>query len=951
MAVLSSCEDRIMSDNNNAAPYPTFEVEFESSWVKGTVVSRNTDSDISIEKIDDGGFGIQMYLISESETLNDKPDKSLRMSRGTTVTAETFPKTFGLSAICYNSTTEAADLSDFTANFACNTSVSATGDQWTASDKLSWPGSGRIRFMAYAPYATTDNGIVHTASGTHPAIDFTVNGNVASQTDLLTASTDLAGSGTPTVGLKFGHALAAITIRTGDAMLAGDITKATISGIHGSGRLTLSNGSWSVSDEPAASYSADIALRLYDTDDNKLNSSPGLNIAGGKDSEGKSDGLTFFMIPQELTSSAKLTLEFTDKLTNTKRTLTAKLGGKDKSWEAGKLYTYSVSSTGVVVTPIVEFAQNIADNTEFKFDSIVPFSGIIRNLKLTSYVRVTQEGAETKDVDAPIRILASTDEGKSWQEALWESDDITVADKKVLQPRVNTGSLILPAQPLFTELQAAKFPDRKFNTEMKDLSEQESANCYMIHRPGCYKFSTVYGNSMKNGTANKSAYTINRSAPNAEHGMKFYADHANNEITTPYIKRQAGPLKDAFVLWSDSPGLIDQVELDKNGDYISFRLSKHSIAQGNAVIALRNEEGDIVWSWHIWVTDYDWTSNRITTIGADKKTYIFPQSTLGYCDSHAAAAERKMKIKFEFDLSALKCGTISKEISRTQHGIIASLAGDNTYYQWGRKDPMVAGVYDKPDHLYYSNGMTGEFTMLNKRVFDYNTDFKFSRSERDNGMSLGEAIRHPHHFVLGTGDYRQHWHNPSGTTYLDSDGNMYNAWNSTSSFGGSAGSSNEKNSQPVTKTIYDPSPAGYHIAPANAFSGFARPNSGNYMNDCCYENNKITWDSNSRCWTFHSNSDGTGDEVKLYATGMRDMNVRDNNPPNKLKGTTWAAYSMITYLCSSNLNSSKQTLIFYLDNRASNFGSWTGVLSGGRNFGSCTGSNNSYGITVWPIAD
>ena len=46
-----------MSDNNNAAPYPTFEVEFESSWVKGTVVSRNTDSDISIKKIDDGGFG------------------------------------------------------------------------------------------------------------------------------------------------------------------------------------------------------------------------------------------------------------------------------------------------------------------------------------------------------------------------------------------------------------------------------------------------------------------------------------------------------------------------------------------------------------------------------------------------------------------------------------------------------------------------------------------------------------------------------------------------------------------------------------------------------------------------------------------------------------------------------------------------------------------------------
>ena len=84
----------------------------------------------------------------------------------------------------------------------------------------------------------------------------------------------------------------------------------------------------------------------------------------------------------------------------------------------------------------------------------------------------------------------------------------------------------------------------------------------------------------------------------------------------------------------------------------------------------------------------------------------------------------------------------------------------------------------------------------------------------------------------------------------------------------------------------------------------------------------------------------------LYATGMRDMNVLDiDKIPSELKGTTWAAYSMITYLCSSNLNSNKQTLIFYLDNRKSN------DLSGGRSFGSCAGSNNSYGFTVWPIAD
>lgn len=98
------------------------------------------------------------------------------------------------------------------------------------------------------------------------------------------------------------------------------------------------------------------------------------------------------------------------------------------------------------------------------------------------------------------------------------------------------------------------------------------------------------------------------------------------KIETPYIKEQISKngetLKDAFILWADSPELIDNVTLEDNGDYINFHVGRHTIAQGNAVIALRSDKNNIVWSWHIWVTEKDWSEKRITTTDALGNTYV-----------------------------------------------------------------------------------------------------------------------------------------------------------------------------------------------------------------------------------------------------------------------------------------------------------------------------------------
>ena len=101
-----------------------------------------------------------------------------------------------------------------------------------------------------------------------------------------------------------------------------------------------------------------------------------------------------------------------------------------------------------------------------------------------------------------------------------------------------------------------------------DLSSSASANCYMISNSGLYKFKTVKGNS---------------------------------DISV-------GNVASASILWetfgtSTSPEYLDLVSgfCYKDG-YIAFKTAE-TFKEGNAVIAAKDADGNILWSWHIWFTD------------------------------------------------------------------------------------------------------------------------------------------------------------------------------------------------------------------------------------------------------------------------------------------------------------------------------------------------------------
>ena len=171
-----------------------------------------------------------------------------------------------------------------------------------------------------------------------------------------------------------------------------------------------------------------------------------------------------------------------------------------------------------------------------------------------------------------------------------------------------------------------------------------TANCYMVHTAGDYKLPLVYGNAIKNGATNTAAYT------GVSGQLETFPRHDGSAITTPWIKDNGITVATAELLWQDAEGLITAVGID--GDYLTLTVGKNATAQeGNAVVVAKDGSGNIVWSWHIWVTKQTFAEADLTTVATGNHDYQVTPVNLGWVGD-------------------------------------AVSPGTNTFYQWGRKDPF-----------------------------------------------------------------------------------------------------------------------------------------------------------------------------------------------------------------------------------------------------------------------
>ena len=192
------------------------------------------------------------------------------------------------------------------------------------------------------------------------------------------------------------------------------------------------------------------------------------------------------------------------------------------------------------------------------------------------------------------------------------------------------------------------------NDEVVDLSLQDiygnpinrsTANCYVVSKPGKYKFPLVYGNAIKNGKVNTAAFTNNGGSYSHD-----FVDGYNNVITSPYISGDS--LSAILYNIGDETDLIENVELKQEEGiyYIHFKVKEIPSVGANMFISVTPLVSPM-WSWHIWLWPHDLSPVEITN-STGVKYNIMPVN---------------LASKYDSDGVHIK----------------------NWFYQWGRPNPML----------------------------------------------------------------------------------------------------------------------------------------------------------------------------------------------------------------------------------------------------------------------
>ena len=335
------------------------------------------------------------------------------------------------------------------------------------------------------------------------------------------------------------------------------------------------------------------------------------------------------------------------------------------------------------------------------------------------------------------------------------------------------------------------------------LSGVNTANCYVVQAPGWYSFPLVYGNAIKNGSANTQAYNPGTSGK----GLATFVGADGQAITSPYINNGSQKAVRARLEWQDVAGLVaDEVSLVGSGnsaDKIVFQVPKAFIREGNALISALAADGSVIWSWHIWVSGAASTDFApVTLTNANNTDFPFMRINLGWVAPYATPLVypgRETKVR-------VKQVTSGKEIVFTLLQTGASLPenelGNCPFYQWGRKDPFVA-----VDGKLYPGETAG--SVQGKKKTWYNASRRDTIGTR--ALQLGESLAA---FISNPTVYN-----------VDSKGdNKYsNLWHATRDAFVSPATKAE-NSIPTVKTIYDPCPVGACLPPIGAWSGLKKDN-------------------------------------------------------------------------------------------------------------------------------
>ena len=204
------------------------------------------------------------------------------------------------------------------------------------------------------------------------------------------------------------------------------------------------------------------------------------------------------------------------------------------------------------------------------------------------------------------------------------------------------------------------------------------------------------------------------------------------------------------IIWQSKSSLIQYLDFEngKVSFYVAADDDTTDIKLGNALLGAYGADGELLWSWHLWVADYD------------------PDAEGGTVAYNG------------YTMMTRNLGALAADNSSTDD-ILASFG---LFYQWGRKDPFVG-----PSSYQASNGSSAAmYNASGSRV-----TLTAEASSAATG-TVEYATQHPLIYITGVSESHSDW-----------------LWSARSDALWSA----------IGKTVNDPCPYGWRVAPAAAFAG------------------------------------------------------------------------------------------------------------------------------------
>ena len=711
-----------------------------------------------------------------------------------------------------------SNFSDFSSAGLRGTAANSINTEWFHNAKTrpngklynyypwSWD-QPSARFYAVYPEISKYNAMtISKATATaSPTVEFQVKPNVQDQVDLMTACSGdvryVTRGRAPQTNLKFRHALTAIRFAVGQNLsFDKTITKITLKNVLLKSKYVLSNkydGTGAKWNHTGYSTRGDVSLAglSYKTNEDPNSIVRNQNTYRTENDILKlNDGYTFYMIPQDLTGKVTAEVLFSD---NSK--ITVPLTG---AWKEGTTRTYKLSQknstwTYTLLTESPKAAAFNATATD--------------KYKITSY-REAPDGTKKAVAWKVIGYDANDDGNFSMTEKPSWLGNLKTEGNGGERAEETTASLVPSAVVDLVAQRNKELKNAKAlgsNGAPYNLSNstgaatvENTANSYVISAPGVYMFPLVYGNAIKDGRTNRSAYLgnvstlyvpVNRQNKNVI--LQNLVDHNGRGITDPWIEKTNNGANNgvnaAQIVWTDEPNIVRSnavsIHRDASGNaFVKFEVKPADIKSGNTVIAVK-KGNTIVWSWHLWFAPKD-VLDKIAVTNKDGKVYNFTKETLGWkpvsWTGTPYTSTREVKVKIEQTVGH----TGQKEISYVtikQRPTTSAIEGITTLYQWGRKDAFP--------------GLSGNVAGVNRTPGDK--------------IYLQAIIQNPGNFYIT----RLSGGAIDGGSYLTQYYNFYNLWSINNT---KTGGQDNGNDDPVIKTIYDPSPVGFTVPGGNAFTGF-----------------------------------------------------------------------------------------------------------------------------------